>query len=477
MTIKKRKAYEFEIIDLAFGGKGLAKPDGFPVFIDRALPGDKVFAKVVKKKKNFAEAKLIEYVEKSSKRGKPRCEYADYCGGCKWQALSYETQLEYKKNHVLESLEHIAKLHDIKVNDVMPSPLVYQFRNKMEFSCSDRRWLLPEELNNPDIKKDFGLGLHVPGTFDQVIDLKRCEIQPELGNKIMEYVRNFIKESGLKAYGLRSHEGFWRFLMLRHSSFFDKWMVNIVTTEENDELLGKLSHGLIKTFPGIDSVINNITSKKAGIAIGEYEKVLAGKSYIKEKLGNFTFIISANSFFQTNTKAAENLYSIVSKYAALTGKERVLDLYSGTGTIPIWLSSDAKEIVGIEIVESAVNDARKNAEINKITNLKFLTGDIKDILPILSRAGDDHAYDYHIDNKIDIIIIDPPRAGMHKDVLFEVLKLLPEKIVYVSCNPATLARDLEILCTKYNILEVQPVDMFPHTFHIESVANLVLKKA
>ncbi|MCK5099710.1 MAG: 23S rRNA (uracil(1939)-C(5))-methyltransferase RlmD [Desulfobacteraceae bacterium] len=465
MEIKKRKAYEFEIIDLAFGGKGLAKPDGFPVFIDRALPGDKVFAKVVKKKKNFAEAKLIEILEKSPEREKSLCKYASYCGGCKWQELPYEAQLEYKKNHVKESLEHIAGLDHVNVKDVKPSANIYQYRNKMEFSCSDKRWLLPEELSNPDIKKDFGLGLHVPGTFDRVINLERCEIQPELGNQIMEEVRAFIKSSGLPAYGLRSHEGFWRFLMLRHSYHFDKWMVNIVTAQENDELLKKLAIQLIEKFPQIDSVVNNVTSRKAGVAIGEYEKLLAGKSYIKEKLGDYTFKISANSFFQTNTKGAESLYSIVSQYANLTGKERVLDLYSGTGTIPIWLSKDAKEIVGIEIIESAVEDARKNAQLNNITNLKFLIGDIKDVLPSFKQ----------ISNEIDVMIIDPPRAGMHKDVLSQVLMLLPEKIVYVSCNPATLARDLEHLCTKYDVLEVQPVDMFPHTFHIESVANLSLK--
>ncbi len=471
MALRKRKIYEFEIIDLAYGGKGLAKPDGFPVFIDRVFPGDKVLAKIVKKKKSFAEARLIEILEKSEKREKARCEYASWCGGCKWQELAYTTQLEYKKKHVKDSLKHIAGLTDIKVNDVKAAENIYNFRNKMEFSCADKRWLLPSELNNPEIKKDFGLGLHVPGTFDRVIDLKRCEIQPCLGNKIMEDVRAFIKDSGLSAYGLRSHEGFWRFLMLRHSHYFDKWMVNIVTTGENDKVLMDLASKLCEKYPEIDSIVNNVTSRKAGVATGEYEKLVSGRSYIKEKLGNFIFKISANSFFQTNTRGAENLYSIVSKYADLTGRQRVLDLYSGTGTIPIWLSCNAREIIGIEIVQSAVEDARKNAELNNISNIKFLTGDIKDMLPILngpareSKAG-----------KIDVIIIDPPRAGMHKDVVAGVLKLLPEKIVYVSCNPATLARDLELLKNRYHILEVQPVDMFPHTFHIESVAELSLRK-
>lgn len=462
MSIKKRNAYELEITDLAYGGRGLAKPDGFPVFIDRCIPGDVVLAKITKKKKSWAEGKLIKIIKESSFRKQGKCQYCNYCGGCKWQQLEYDLQLEYKKRHVTESMEHIGRLKDVKVNDVIPSDAVYEYRNKMEFSCSSKRWLLPDELENEEIKKDFGIGLHVPGTFDKVIDIKQCEIMPNLGNRILEDVRNFIKASGLPAYHLRTHEGFWRFLMLRHSKAFDTWMVNIVTKYKQRDVVAGLADVLAQKYPQIASVMYNITDAKSGISVGKEEICLYGKDHIKEKLGKFVFNISANSFFQTNTRSCEKLYAKVSEYAALTGREVVIDLYSGTGTIPIWLSDQAKMIYGIEIVKSAVVDAKKNAQLNGIENCEFLEGDIKDVLPGLKQTP-------------DVMIIDPPRDGMHKDVLQQVLSIRPEKIVYVSCNPATLARDFEMLSLQYDIREIQPVDMFPHTYHIESVA-LLLKR-
>jgi 23S rRNA (uracil1939-C5)-methyltransferase len=463
MSIKKRKAYELEITDLAFGGRGLAKPDGFPVFIDRCVPGDLVFVKITKKKKSWAEGKLIKIITPSPLRDQGKCRYNNFCGGCKWQQIGYDIQLEYKKRHVIESLEHIGGLKDVQVNDVMPSDNIYEYRNKMEFSCSSKRWLLPWELEDETIKKDFGIGLHVPGTFDKVIDIKHCDIMPELGNQILEDVRAFIKTSGLLAYDLKSHEGFWRFLMLRHSVAFDTWMVNIVTKTKNMDVVKKLAALLAKKHPNIESIMNNITDTKSGVSTGLEEIGLYGEDHIKEKLGKFEFKISANSFFQTNTRACIKLYSKVSEYAALTGNEIVIDLYSGTGTIPIWLSDQAKMVYGIEIVKSAVLDAKKNAELNGIENCEFLEGDIKDVLPRLKQ-------------KPDVMIIDPPRVGMHKDVVQQVLSIAPEKIVYVSCNPSTLARDLEMLSPKYGVTQVQPVDMFPHTYHIESVALLGFKK-
>ena len=459
MGIKKRTTLELEIIDLAFGGKGLAKPDGFPVFVDHTLPGDRASVRIVKKKKNYAEGRLVSLIEPSSLRQQPLCKYSGYCGGCRWQELPYEIQLKFKKKHVEDCLAHIGLLKDIPVKEVIASEKITGFRNKMEFSCSNRRWLMPEELENPDIIKDFGIGLHVPGTFDKVIDIENCPIQPGTGNKILSHVRQFIKDSNLRGYDLHTHEGFWRFLMLKNSSAFNTWMVNIVTKQENDGLLIPFAEELIKKFPEIKSVVNNVTAKKSGIATGEYEKLLAGDSFIREQLGNYIFEISANSFFQTNTRGAEKLYSLVSQYADLKGGEIVFDLYSGTGTIPIWLSGSAGEVIGIEIVESAVIDAKKNARINSIENCHFFTGDIKDVLPKL-------------DKKCNLMIIDPPRVGMHKDVVRQVLKSGPEKIVYVSCNPATLSRDLGMLQSGYKALEVQPVDMFPHSFHIESVALL-----
>ena len=460
MAIKKRKAYELEIIDIAFGGKGLAKPEGLPIFIDRCIPGDVVFAKIIKKKKSWAEGKLIKIIKASPLRNQGKCLYCNFCGGCKWQQIEYDRQLEYKKRHVTESIEHIGGLKNIQVNDVIASDPIFEYRNKMEFSCSAKRWLMPSELENEAVKKDFGIGLHVPGTFDKVIDIKQCEIMPNLGNKILDDVRSFIKQSDLPAYHLRTHEGFWRFLMLRHSVSFDTWMVNIVTRYKQMDVVSDLAALLTKKYPQIASIMNNITDAKSGVSIGKEEVCLKGEDHIKEKLGKFSFKISANSFFQTNTRSCEKLYAKVSEYAALTGKEVVMDLYSGTGTIPIWLSDQAKMVMGIEIVKSAVIDAKENARLNDIENCDFFEGDIKDVLPRLRQ-------------KPDVMIIDPPRIGMHKDVVQQVLLMGPEKIVYVSCNPATLARDLEMLCPTYETREITPVDMFPHTYHIESVALLV----
>ncbi|HCY88023.1 MAG TPA: 23S rRNA (uracil(1939)-C(5))-methyltransferase RlmD [Desulfobacteraceae bacterium] len=462
MAVKKRKTYELEIVDLAFGGKGLAKPEGFPVFVDRCVPGDLALVKIARKKKSWAEGKLIHLITPSPMRKQGRCAYCRFCGGCKWQEVPYERQLEYKKRHVADSLAHIGRLKDVRVTDVIPSDPIYEYRNKMEFSCASHRWLLPDELADESIKKGFGIGLHVPGTFDKVIDIKQCEIMPSQGNAILQDVREFVAASGLPVYHLRSHEGFWRFIMLRHSVAHDQWMVNIVTKEKNLEAVTALGNLLAEKYPNIRSVMNNITDAKSGVSVGQEEILIHGEDHLIEKLEDFQFKISANSFFQTNTRACEKLYTKVREYAGLTGAETVLDLYSGTGTIPIWLSGHAKKVYGMEIVHDAVVDARENVRMNHIDNCEFFEGDIKDVFR-------------QVPEKPDVIIIDPPRVGMHKDVVGHVLAHSPEKIVYVSCNPATLARDLEMLSARYAVLEVTPVDMFPHTYHIESVALLVRK--
>ena len=332
----------------------------------------------------------------------------------------------------------------------------------MEFSCADRRWLLPEEMADAAIDISFALGLHVPGTYHKVLDIDRCLLHPDTGNLILHDAKQFMKNSNLPAYGLKTHKGFWRFLMLRHSVAYDQWLVNIVTSTELVSSVKPLADQLIAKYPQVVSVVNNITAKKSGVATGDYEVTLAGENCLKECIGPFEFEVSANSFFQTNTRGAEVLYDTVKQYADLSGAETVLDLYSGTGTIPIWLSDAAKSITGIEIVESAVADAEKNCCYNEISNCEFLVGDIKTRLSDVSAAP-------------DVMIIDPPRPGMHKDVVKKVLEIKPSRIVYVSCNPATLARDLWMLSDRYRVAEVQPVDMFPHTYHIEAVAKLEKK--
>ena len=459
MPIKKGRLYELKITDIAFGGKGLARVDGFAVFVDQAIPGDLVSARITKKKKNYAEARVDALVEPSPFRIKPPCPYSGFCGGCKWQFLKYDMQILYKQQHVLDSIEHIGLIKDVPVHPTISSGTIFGYRNKMEFSCSDKRWLLPEEMGEDDIDKGFALGLHVPGTFNKVLDTRTCLLQPELGNLILDDVRTFMKNSDAPVYGLRSHVGFWRFLMLRHSAAYDQWMVNIITAEENRDVVQPLADSLMKKYSKIVSVVNNVTSRKAGVAVGEYEIPLAGALRLKDKIGRFEFEISANSFFQTNTAGAKLLYDIVEKYANLTGTETVVDLYSGTGTIAIYLSDYSNKIIGLEIIESAVSDAENNCRLNNVSNCRFILGDIKDSL-------------LQITDRPDVMIIDPPRVGMHKDVVKQVIEIAPQRIVYISCNPATMARDVNMMKENYRIVEVQPVDMFPHTYHIEAVAKL-----
>jgi 23S rRNA (uracil1939-C5)-methyltransferase len=459
MTVKKGRELEVSVADIAFGGKGLVKIDGLAVFVDQAVPGDRAVIKIVKRKKSFAEARVVELLQPSPFRVEPRCRYSGFCGGCKWQFLDYNRQLEFKRQHVCESLEHLALLKGVAVNPTLPSEKIFGYRNKMEFSCTDRRWLLPEELGNPEIKMDFALGLHVPGTFNKVFNVETCHLHPEEGNAIRNTVRAYMKNSGIPAYGLRSHQGFWRFLMLRHSVDRDTWMVNVVTAAKDRQVLEPLAGMLMETFPSVSSVVNNVTARKAGVATGEYEVHLAGDRTLLDRIGEHEFEISANSFFQTNTRGAQTLYETAREYAGLTGTENVLDLYCGTGTIAICLSDQARSIVGMEIVESAIADARKNCERNSIDNCRFILGDIRQLLA-------DYA------ERPDVMIIDPPRSGMHKDVASSVLEIGAPRIVYVSCNPATLARDIALLKHAYRVVAVQPVDMFPHTFHIEAVARL-----
>lgn len=462
MSVKKKQIIECDVIDVAFGGKGLAKVDGFAVFIDQTVSGDRVAARITRKKRSHAQAVMQELLTPSPMRVDPPCPYSGYCGGCKWQFIDYAHQLELKRRHVAESLQHIALLNGTTVHATLPSEKIFGYRNKMEFSCSDRRWLLPNEMG-ADVDISFALGLHVPGTFHKVLDIQACLLQPELGNRLLDTARRYMRASDRPVYGLRSHEGFWRFLMLRHSVAHDQWMVNIVTASEDRDAVLPLAELILERFPQVVSVVNNITARRSGVAIGEREIHLVGEPVLVDRIGDFEFEISANSFFQTNTRGAQTLYETVSRYAGLQGNETVLDLYCGTGTIAIWLARQAGQVVGLEMVESAVADARKNCRTNDTHNCQFILGDIKDTLAT-------------IHGRPDLLVIDPPRAGMHKDVLAQVCQLAPEKIVYVSCNPATMARDILELKNDYELAEVQPVDMFPHTFHIESVARLVKRK-
>jgi 23S rRNA (uracil1939-C5)-methyltransferase len=463
MEVTRGKPIELLIDSVAFGGPGVARVEGFVVFVKGALPGDRVRARITRKKRSHAEAIVEEVLAPSPDRVEAPCPYFGHCGGCQWQHAKYESQLSYKKNHAADAMARIGMLAGVPIRDVIPSVQEFGYRNKMEFSFSRRRWLMPEEMGRVQVDPGFALGLHVPGTFDKVLDVEACLLQPERGNRILRAVKEFARESGVPAYEFRSHQGFWRFLTVRHSRYLDAWMVNVITSEENRNLLDVLTREVLGRFENVVTVVNNITSRKASVAVGEREILLRGGGLIEDRLGPFVFQISANSFFQTNSLTAEKLYTQVKEYAELKGTELVLDLYSGTGTIPIFLSgSTGNLVVGMEINETAVLDAERNCKANGISNCRFVTGDIRDALSSTRL-------------KPDVIIIDPPRSGMHKDVLLRVMEMAAKRIVYVSCNPTTLARDLAGMAEGYEVVELQPVDMFPHTYHVEVVAKLVRK--
>ena len=463
MKPQKGETIELDIEKMTYGGRGIGRIDGFVVFLRGVAPGDRVQARVYKKKRAYAEANLVKLITPSPERIQAPCPYNGFCGGCQWQHIQYAAQLSYKKEQLEDALEHIGGIKEVKVRKVLPSETLFGYRNKMEFSFSNRRWFLPHELDKRAVEGNFALGLHVPGTYQKVIDVEACLLQQEPGNRILREVKRYVKRSGIPVYDLKSHTGFWRFLTLRYSNAFDEWMVNLVTSEERQEVVQPMANELSNRLTKIKTFVNNITGRKAAIAVGEREVVLKGKGYIRDKIGPYTFNISPNSFFQTHSLAARRLYDKAADYAELKGSETVLDLYSGTGTIPIFLSNRVKTVTGIEINESTVLDARRNCKDNGIDNCRFIIGDIRERLSVITL-------------KPDVLIIDPPRAGMHKHVLAQILALSPEKIIYISCNPATMARDISHMIQDYALVEIQPVDMFPHTYHIEAVAKLLRRK-
>jgi 23S rRNA (uracil1939-C5)-methyltransferase len=458
MSVKRGQEIELFIEKSALGAMGLCRMDGMAVFVEGAIPGDKVLARIARKKKSWALGRVLEIISPSADRVEAPCPFSGYCGGCKWQFLNYERQIQYKREHVTESLAHIAGIADVLVLPTLASPRIYGYRNKMEFSCSDRRWLLPSEMGLPAADGNFACGLHVPGTFDKVLDIDACLLQPEPGNSLLAYIKTLMRQSDLPAYGLKSHQGFWRFVVLRRSHALGQWMVNLVSSWDETEKLAVIAKKIQERFPEVVSVVNNITDRKSAVAVGDREVLLSGRDFISERMGPFTFSISANSFFQTNTLGAENLYNVVRDFAGLCGNELVLDLYCGTGTIALWLADQAKSVVGIEINPFAVADAQKNAEDAGVENCRFITGDIPQA--------------QELKEKPDLIVTDPPRTGMQENALTWLAQSGVRRIIYVSCNPATLSRDLALLAPQYSPVKVQPVDMFPHTPHIEAVALL-----
>jgi len=482
--LKKGDTLELTISRYASEGKGIAKinrskikpaqktedqnfeKENYVVFVHGSYPGDKVTAQLRRIKNSYAEAKAIEIISPSKHRVEPRCKFFGMCGGCKQQDLNYETQLKYKEELVKETFEHIGGLADYKFENIVPSENVFYYRNKMEFSFSDKRWLTKDEIGMDEIiDKDFALGLHIPRIFDKVLDIDECFLQSELSNKILNFTRKFFKRKNTTIYSTKTHTGYLRNLVIRQSENTEDLMVNLVTSSEDDELMKEYTSELLKSVPQITTVINNINKKKASVAIGDYEKIYYGSGYIYDMIGDYKFRISSNSFFQTNTLQAENLYKTALDFSELKGDDIIYDLYSGAGTIAIYVSGKAKKIIGFESIRSALRDAAENVILNQVENVQFAEANLyKSFLPIIEQNNIP---------KPDVMIIDPPRSGMHKNTVDDVIQLSPVKIVYVSCNPATQARDIKMMVeVGYKLMKMKPVDMFPHTYHIENVAVL-----
>jgi 23S rRNA (uracil1939-C5)-methyltransferase len=457
-------------------GKSVARVDGFVVFVPGGIPGDTVRARTTRVSTNFAEAQVLEILVPSMLRTRPRCSYYGTCGGCSWQHLSYPGQCEFKRQQVVDALERIGGFTGTTVHPTLGAENEYYYRNKMEFSFGVR-WLTTDELArlNAEGKEStpadrFAIGLHIPRRFDRVLDLSECHLQSEESAAIVNAVRDFALAKELTIFSTSTHTGYLRNLVIRETRHTGQRMVNIVTSEERPALMEEFRALLLGRFPSTTTIVNNITERKSQVALGDREVVLHGPGWITERIGSRSYRVSANSFFQTNTLQAERLYDTVRAFAALKPHETVFDLYSGTGTIALHVADDAGQVIGVEAVASAVEDARRNAESHGVANCRFVLGDLKD--RVLDRGAE-----AELQVKPDVVICDPPRAGMHPGVVQSIRALAPERIVYVSCNPATQARDLKLLCDGglYDLHESRPVDMFPHTTHVENVAYLTTR--
>ena len=451
------------ITGVAAEGKAMAKVDGMALFVPFAAPGDVADIQITRKKNNFAEGRVVRFQQLSSLRSEPFCQHFGVCGGCKWQHLPYEEQLRYKQQQVEDSLTRIGKVELPAITPILGAPQTTFYRNKMEYTFSDKRWLTNEEVRS---NKEFGqmnaLGFHIPGMYDKVLDIQKCWLQDDLANRIRNSVRGDCLEYDYSFFYLRNPGGLMRTLLIRNSSI-GEWMVIVVFFEDDREKIEGLMGYLASEFPQITSLLYIINQKANDTITDQEVLVWKGRDHIIEEMEGLQFRIGPKSFYQTNSEQAHHLYEVARSFAQLTGEERVYDLYTGTGTIANFVARNAKEVIGIEYVEEAIADAKINAQINGIENTRFYAGDMKNVLTeeFIAEHGSP-----------DVVITDPPRAGMHDDVVQAILLAAPKRIVYVSCNPATQARDLNLLDTAYQVTRVQPVDMFPHTHHVENVVLL-----
>ncbi len=454
---------QIEIADVAAEGKAIARYNDMVIFVPYVAPGDIVDLQLYKKKHRYAEGRVLKFHQYSPLRVEPFCEQFGVCGGCKWQHLPYEEQLKFKQKQVVDNLTRIGKIDLPEISPILGSKKTLFYRNKLEFTFSNKSWLTQEELQS---EQTFGcrnaLGFHIPGMFDKVLDIKKCWLQDDISNQIRLCIRQFALEHNYPFFDLRQQEGLMRNIIIRTASTGEIMLIVVFFENDTDKISALMNH-IAETFPQITSLLY-IVNQKANDTITDQEvRIFKGRDYILEQMEGLQFKIGPKSFYQTNSEQAYELYKVARNFAALTGNESVYDLYTGTGTIANFVARQTRQVIGIEYVPEAIEDAKVNAELNKITNAEFYAGDMKDILTasFIEKHG-----------RPDVIITDPPRAGMHDDVIKAILFAAPDRIVYVSCNPATQARDLSLLDSGYRVQAVQPVDMFPHTQHVENVVLL-----
>lgn len=459
---------DFHITDVAAEGNALGHwgESGLVVFVPYGAPGDIADIKIDKKKHSFALGHIEKIKTPSPLRVTPVCEHFGICGGCRWQHLPYDYQLQTKQRQVIDALQRIAKVSIPEVSPIKGSPKQWEYRNKMEYTFSNRCWLTYEQMRSDEVFNDRdAVGFHIPGAFDKVLDINKCHLQNDFSNQVRLFIKDYAKGHGLSFYDLRANQGLMRTLMVRTASTGET-MVVVVFGEDNPADIKPLLDAVRDRFSDITSLLY-VINLKANDTIADQEiRLHSGREYIFEEMEGIKFRVGPKSFYQTNSEGAYELYKVVRRFASLTGNELVYDLYTGTGTIANFIARDAQHVIGIEYVEDAIADARVNSIHNNITNTEFFAGDMKDVLT-------DEFIATH--GRPQVMIVDPPRAGMHQDVVNVILNARPERIVYVSCNPATQARDLAMLDSIYRIDAIQPVDMFPHTHHVENVVRLSLK--
>lgn len=460
---------DFHITDLAAEGNAMGRtPDsGLVVFIPFGAPGDVADVKLDKKKSSYAQGHIETLVTPSPLRVAPRCSHFTVCGGCRWQHLPYPVQLQYKQKQVADALERLAKIPLPEISPIIGSPEIWDYRNKMEYTFSNKSWLTFQQLQSgqefPDRR---AAGFHIPGAFDKVLDIDRCHLQADFSNQLRNFIKDYAKAHDLPFYDLRQNQGLLRTLMVRMAST-GQIMAAVVFGADDPTAINGLLAAVMEQFPQITS-LQYVINLKANDTIADQQVItFHGPGYITEQMEGLSFRIGPKSFYQTNSQGAYQLYKVARDFASLTGNELVYDLYTGTGTIANFVARQCRKVIGIEYVDDAILDAKVNSSDNGITNTEFFAGDMKDVLTaeFIDRHG-----------KPDVMIVDPPRAGMHQDVVDVILQAQPQRIVYVSCNPATQARDLSLLSARYTVTRVQPVDMFPHTQHVENVALLELRQ-